>query len=289
MKSLRAQCDFGPRVPGTTAHKRCLEYFVGELRKIGYEPILQRFTARTLILKNKPVAMTNIIVRLNPEAERSALISAHWDTRCIAELDPNPNARLSPIAGANDGASGVAATLELARIFADRPTSYGLVFALFDGEDMGGPDAPEDWCLGSKEMARSLDPSWGVRLAINLDMIADRYLAFTRELYCAGACPEFADFCWGIGQEIAPKCFDGKGGENFIFDDHMPFLRLGIPSFNLIDFKYPQWHTLGDTPGRCSAESLGSSGRVVEAILRRLEHVPWDFNVGALAPSQEIY
>jgi Zn-dependent M28 family amino/carboxypeptidase len=193
-----------------------------------------------------------------------------------------------PIEGANDGASGAAVVLELARVFQEKPTTHGLVFALCDGEDLGSLKAPKDWCLGSKHLAERLEPAWGVRLAINVDMVGDRHLAFTRELYGQRACPQFSDFCWSVGQEIAPEAFGG-GSSRPVFDDHASFLRVGIPSFDLIDFDYEGWHTQGDVIERCSARSLQTAGRVVEAILRRLETENWAFCVGPLPADMNRY
>ncbi|OPZ23040.1 MAG: Aminopeptidase YwaD precursor [candidate division BRC1 bacterium ADurb.BinA364] len=288
MAHLQAQCAFGPRVPGTRAHEQAARYFVEQFQALGLQPLEQRFTARPALLNRRETRMVNILARLGEDGAPSVAITAHWDSRPIAEFDPSPSLRSTPISGANDGASGAAVVLELARVFSDRPTTVGLLFALVDGEDLGTTTWPKEYCLGSKYLAPRLKPEWNVRLAINLDMVGDRNLHYTLERYGAQASPDFHAFCWGIGREIAPAAFTGRD-ERGIFDDHVIFLRAGIPAFNLIDFDYPYWHTQDDTPMRCSAESLETSGKVAESIVRRLETVPWDFSVGSLPPETDRY
>lgn len=277
MDLLKAQCALGPRVPGTASHQKASLYLIEKMRAVGLDPQVQRFRANPRLI-GKSVQMMNIAGRMNP-GQRAIVLSAHWDSRPVADKDLDAALRQAPISGANDGGSGVAVVLELARVFAQRPPECGLVFLLVDGEDLGAPNAPEEWCLGSKRFVASLDPAWNVQLAINIDMVGDAQLAFTRELYSKEMAPEFEALCWGIGRELYPQMFVGTDARR-VTDDHIPFLRAGIPGFNLIDLSYPYWHTTQDTPDKCSAASLQAAGRSVEAMVRRLDAMNWAFMVG---------
>ncbi|MCX7015366.1 MAG: M28 family peptidase, partial [Candidatus Sumerlaeota bacterium] len=243
---LKAQCALGPRVPGTRAHDQAAALFVSTFRQAGWETTVQAFAARPTLLDNRQVTLENIVARLPESRGPSAIVTAHWDSRPIADMERDPSRARQPIDGANDGASGAAVVLELARALHDRPTSYGLVLALCDGEDLGSAQAPKDWCLGSKYLAARLAPEWDVQLAINVDMVGDRRLNYTREDYGMQAAPEFNQFCRTVGAEVAPGAFAAEQRRP-VFDDHASFLRARIPAVDLIDFDYPPWHTLGDT------------------------------------------
>lgn len=276
MELLEAQCAMGPRVPGTAAHKKAAQYFGEQFKALGLEPQVQRFKPTASLLGSEPVEMFNIAARLNP-GQPAIVLSAHWDTRPIAEMDPDASQRNEPIMGANDGASGVAVVLELARVFTQAPPGCSLVFVLFDGEDLGSRWRSDEWCLGSKRFVPALDPDWNVNMAINVDLVGDQDLAFTREQFAAAACPEFESLCWNTARELYPGAFIGTDRRKII-DDHLAFLQAGIPAFNLIDIDYAYWHTTADTVDKCSADSLQVSGRAVEAMVRRLEAaMPWEF------------
>ncbi len=277
MEKLRAQCAFGPRVPGTIAHQKAAQYLVEQLQVVGLKPEVQRFKASPALLNGKTVEMMNIAGRLNP-GQRAIVISAHWDTRPIADKDLSAPLRHEAIMGANDGASGVAVVLELARVLALAPPKCSVVFVLLDGEDLGADFARNEWCLGSKRFVSSLDPAWNVQLAINIDMVGDSSLSFTREQYAAKAAPEYEQLCWNIGQSRFPESFIGLDKRR-VLDDHIPFLRAQIPAFNLIDLDYPYWHTTLDTTDKCSPASLQTAGRAVEAMIRHLDTIEWPFSV----------
>ncbi len=281
---LRRQCEFGPRAPGMPSREKAIEFYIETFRDAGLQPVRQEFVARPQLIGGQPVPLVNIIAALGPVAKGSVIVSAHWDTRPVGEKDPNPIMAMEPIIGANDGASGVAVVLELARIFAEKPLEYGLVFALLDGEDLGGAGIQDEWCLGSKYLAGHLDPGWNVKMAVNIDMVGDRDQAFTQETYGEKIAPEFNEFCWAAAASTAPLEFLGMDRRN-VLDDHISFLRAGIPAFNLIDMSYPHWHTQADTVDKCSAKSLRVAGRAVEAILLDLQGKPWDFSVGPLPHS----
>ncbi len=277
---LKNQCAFGPRVPGSGAHDAAMKYMMNAFTALGLQPRTQDFQAAPTLMNHKPVSMHNILARQG-NASRTLILSAHWDCRPVADQESDDSMRATPIMGANDGASGVAVVLELARVFSQQPIKASILYALWDGEDLGSKDAPTQWCLGSKYFASTLDSSQNVKLVINIDMVGDNSLSFTRERYSMAACPEFESFCWKAGQGIAPQAFTDSDRRS-VMDDHIPFLRIGIPSFDLIDLNYPPWHTTADTVDKCSPASLQIAGRSVEAMVRALDKTSWNFTAGTL-------
>ena len=174
---LQKQVDFGPRVPLTKGHDAALEWLVAELEKSAGENNVRR-QAFSMPLSGKRVAMTNIIAQFNPTAKKQVLLCAHWDTRPTADQEIDPEKKKQPIPGANDGASGVAVLLELARQFALKSPAVGVQIVLFDGEDYGPGD--DRMYLGAKYYARRParpKPAY----AILIDMIGDKDLQLWRE------------------------------------------------------------------------------------------------------------
>lgn len=187
------------------------------------------------------------------------MLSAHWDTRPVADRERDPVRRRMPIVGANDGASGVAVLLELARLFRQQRPRVGVIFAFFDGEDAGTDKG--GYCLGSQYLADHLPAALRFEKGINLDMVGDRDLNIPLESYSWQLARPLALEIWKVGSLLYPEIFRAVRGRE-VFDDHVPFLKREIPYVNLIDFDYPYWHTLEDTEDKCSAASLERVGRV---------------------------
>ena len=140
---LLTQCDFGPRNPGSKGYYACLDFMVKEFEKYADEVILQEFSYKDPRIRKKTHELTNVIARFNPNAQFQTMISCHWDTRPVADMEDNREDRNQPIIGANDGASGVAVILELARILGENLPQIGVNLVMFDGEDMGIPGENE--------------------------------------------------------------------------------------------------------------------------------------------------
>ncbi len=257
MGYLQQQCDFGPRPPGSTNLSSCREYIVSTLGSFGWDVRLQNFTYRG-------VACANIIARGSPDAANiSIVLGAHYDTRPVADQDPDPANRQHPILGANDGASGVAVLLELARVLPVAARQYvELVF--FDAEDSGGVNGWE-WIVGSTYYVGQLDDERraGLHAMILLDMVGDSSAQFLRE---RSSTRTLQDNLWSIAAELgySSTFIDSFGA--YVIDDHTPFLDAGMPAVDIIQNNPfpPYWHTLADTPDKCSASSLERVGSVVE-------------------------
>ena len=272
---LVAQCDFGPRNPGSDGYYACLDYLITELDQSANEIILQDFSYQERRY-NKQYNLENIIARFNPDSEFQTVISAHWDTRPWADQEDLRQDRDQPIIGANDGASGVAILLELAKIMGENPPPIGVNLVFFDGEDQGVPGENETYCQGSRFFAKNL-PIPRPDEAINLDMVGDKQLVLPIERYSLEYHPKLVRHLWDRAKDMGLDAFIGRV-DYAIYDDHIPLNEIaGIPSIDIIDFKYPNsyanfWHTLNDIPENCSEESLGQVGALmVDYIYNREE------------------
>ncbi|NUN69979.1 MAG: M28 family peptidase [Bacteroidetes bacterium] len=263
---LKAQTDFGPRNPNSPGHRACMAYLENELKRFTADVTLQRFTHKGY---NETLQLANVIARFNPGAATRVLLVAHWDTRPRAEEDPDPAARNRPILGANDGASGVAVLLELARMFKENPPPIGVDILLTDGEDYG--DAQKDgnndlYFLGARHFARTKPASYTPQYGILLDMVGDRDLQLPLEQNSMRFAPQLMDIVWSTAEENGITQFIRVPGEA-ISDDHLPLNEAGIPTIDIIDFQYPYWHTQQDTPDKCSPQSLAAVGTVVADVI----------------------
>ncbi|MGB8657657.1 MAG: M28 family peptidase [Candidatus Zixiibacteriota bacterium] len=263
---LEEQCRFGPRCPGSEGHEKARKYLLDKLSEQTNFTKTQDFVyfdqERSVKLE-----LTNIIASFYPDKKRRVLLCAHWDTRPFADQDPDKGLRTKPIPGADDGASGVAVLLEIARVISQKEPACGVDLVLFDGEDWGSEGNLDKYCLGSKHFAGILGdyrPQYGILL----DMVGDRDLTVYREGYSSKYAKDLVDLVWSQASSLGLSCFKDST-KQFIYDDHLPLLGAGIPCIDLIDFDYPYWHTTSDTPDKCSPESLQKIGDLLIRILYR--------------------
>lgn len=261
---LTRQLEFGPRIPGRRGHSECAKWIEQQLRSHSDAAEVQEFRG-TVLGSPDTVTMMNIIARYNPGDKDRIMISAHWDTRPHADLDPDSSLWRNPVPGANDGASGVAVLLELARLLDSLPPPGGVDLVFFDGEDGGDYGSnPGRWCQGSFHFANNLRARY--IWAINVDMVGDRDLHLPIEGNSFRLAPELCDRVWTTAAELQEPAFVRVRGHD-VFDDHMPLLMKGIPAIDIIDFDYPHWHTTHDTVDKCAPHSLASVGRVLVAMI----------------------
>ncbi len=244
---VQTQVDFGPRIPGTEGHDQARKWIQSELESAGWIVEVQE-TERM----GHPIF--NIVAKRNDEPPQ-IILGAHYDTRKIADHDPKPTNLNKPVPGANDGASGVAVLLELARSLPEDTVPVWLVF--FDTEDNGRIEG-WDWILGSRAFVE--ENALRTEAVVVVDMIGDADLNIYLERNSNVA----------IRTEIWSTAAGLGYGDKFIneekysmLDDHTPFLEAGIPAVDIIDFDYPYWHTTQDTPDKVSAESLGVIGNTL--------------------------
>ncbi len=251
-QDLLFQTSLGPRIPGTEGHQQIQDWLVKELSEAGW--IVERQVAEI-----EGFQVTNILAYREQQAPY-ILLGAHYDTRIWADHDPDQSLREQPVPGANDGASGVAVLVELARILPEElPLPVRLVF--FDAEDNGGI-GEWDWILGSRAFARDLQEI--PEAVIIVDMVGDEDLGL---YYEGNSSPSIRDQIWDMAAVIGYGDVFLPQEKYSMLDDHTPFLEAGIPAVDIIDFDYPYWHTTQDTADKVSAESLQAVGETLAAWL----------------------
>lgn len=241
------QVEMGPRYPGSDGHRQVQIWIQSTLDEYGWRTSLQTF-------EKDGVVLLNIDARRDSDAPQ-ILLGAHYDTRPLADQDDtSPDA---PVPGANDGASGVAVLLELARVLPtwSRGCQPGLVF--FDAEDSGGLSG-WDWHEGADFYVENLTQL--PEAVVIIDMIGDRDLQI---FFDRNSNEELSNRIWERARALGYEAFIPEFKYAMV-DDHTPFRLEGVPSALLIDFDYPYWHTTEDTIDKLSADSLEAVGRTVQ-------------------------
>ncbi len=263
---LEGQCQLGPRNPGSEGHQKGLEYIVDVVTPLADSVILQSIPYLNPY-DGAMLKLTNIIAQFRPQDKYRIWIAAHWDTRPWADKDKNPENRKTPILGANDGASGVAILLELAHHFSEQIPPVGVDLIFFDGEDMGMTGDLENFFNGSRYLAQHI-PTKIPEYCILIDMVGDKELRIPMEKNSLIQAGDLVKELWELAQDLGFFQFVSVIGPA-IADDHLIlFEGGGIPTIDIIDFDYPNrwenyWHTLEDTPDKCSSESLYIVGMVL--------------------------
>ncbi len=244
------QCDLGYRIPGTEPHTQAGNMIIDQLEGLGWQVREQAFPYMGISVRN--------ILAWRGDGP-AVLLGAHYDTRRAADQE-DPSV---PVMGANDGASGVAVLLELARVLDVTGAGRRVYLAFFDAEDSGQLDG-WDWIVGSSYMAAHWGETGETPLGamILVDMIGDRDL---QVYYEGNSDPEIRAQIWGVAASFGYQDRIIPRMGYTMLDDHIPFARQGIPAVDLIDFDYPYWHTTQDTPDKVSAASLEVIGRTLEA------------------------
>jgi glutaminyl-peptide cyclotransferase len=241
-----AQVNLGPRIPGSTAHDQIIAYIQSELEKAGWNSQVQ-------VTNWLGFSVQNIIASRSKSAP-SIIIGAHYDTRIQADQEPGPR-RNMPVPGANDGASGVAVLLELARSLPANTIPVWLVF--FDAEDNGGLDNRQ-WIMGSKAFVSLMTVK--PNAVVIVDMVGDVNLNIYEE---RNSDPVLTAEIWGEAAKLGFSNDFISTPKYDMIDDHTPFLEAGIPAVDIIDFDYPYWHTTGDTIDKVSYTSLQAVGKTL--------------------------
>jgi Zn-dependent M28 family amino/carboxypeptidase len=271
---IETQVEFGIRHMNSPGHEACKTWLGAKLKFYGFELIEQEFTARAY--DGQTLNGTNIIGRHNPDVRERILLCAHYDTRQMAEkdsLDPD-----TPIDGADDGASGVAVTLEIARQIAINPIPMGVDIIFFDAEDHGanGPDNDYTWGLGSQYWSRNLhEKSYAVKYGILLDMVGARNATFPKEGFSMRSAPHVVNKIWALARQIGRQQYFVDRETGFITDDHRFIIEnAGIPMVDIIhvnaDGKFgSHHHTHADNLDIIDKRTLEAVGQVVLAVICR--------------------
>ncbi len=278
MRTIQAQCDLGPRVPGTAAWKACGDSLVAWFSALGLTVTEQ--TATVSLYDGKEVPCRNIIARLNPDNQDRFLLCTHWDSRPWADNDNKEANHKTPVPAANDGASGVAVMLELARILSAADSiETGIDFVCFDVEDAGRPQWDEEdngeesgWCLGSKVWAdEAFRQNYRARFGILFDMVGGRGSTFSREGYSLHFAQPVVDMLWHIAHQIGYGHYFPLTEGGYITDDHVNVNQIArVPCVDIVPYHTdgpssfgPTWHTLSDTPENIDPNVLEAVGQSV--------------------------
>lgn len=262
-KKIEEQCDIGFRYPGTEEIKVLRKYIISEMEAVGAQIETQDYIVE---IDSVEIDGQNITASFYPRKSRRILLGAHYDTRPWADKDADSLNHSKPVMGANDGGSGVAVLFEIGRILSNfEPLQYGIDLVFFDLEDMGSYGNDESWCLGSKYYAENFEGEKPEK-AIVVDMIGDKDLAINMEFFSYNNSPALVNEVWDIAQDLGFTEFKSKI-VGAIIDDHYSLIKEGFNAIDIIDFDYPVWHTINDTPEHCSSHSLYVVGQTLVTLI----------------------
>lgn len=278
---LQQLCKIGSRTTGTAGMINQQKLLKDHFEKLGGKVVWQSFTHKHP-LNNAPVEVKNMIVQWRPELKERVLLCSHYDTRPLPDRDPkNPKGLF---VGANDGGSSTALLMELGHAMPNLKINVGVDFVFFDAEELvyTAPNGSSlgDFFIGSTYFAQRLvdEPSDQVyRSGILMDMIGDKDLQIYWEEVGFQNAPTVAREVWEIAKQLGIKEFVPKVVHS-VRDDHLPLIQIArIPVIDIIDFDYPTvasrtrsyWHTMADTPDKCSGDSITKVATVVMEWLKR--------------------
>ncbi len=277
-----AQCDFGPRVMNSEAHERCGEWIAGRFEAYGMTVTRQKAVLRGY--DGTPLKSTNIIASHKPERKERVMICAHWDTRPWADNDPDSANYRKPVLGANDGASGVAVMLEVARLLSSADSlSVGVDFVCFDAEDWGVPswsdvrDDGNSFALGAQYWAANPHvKGYKPRFGVLLDMVGGQGARFYREAFSMQYAPGVVEKVWDAAELLGFGSYFPVENGGMISDDHVPVNQIaGIPTIDIVPY-YPEceassfgptWHTVHDDMSHIDRNTLQAVGQTVIQVL----------------------
>lgn len=269
---VERQLAFGNRIPGSKGWEQCAAWLAAQMRRWCDTVIVQDFKAT--LWDGKTVPGKNIIASLNLKADRRVLLAAHWDSRSWADHDRNDNLQHSPVPGANDGASGVAALMEMARVMSTMPPSVGVDIIFFDVEDQGAPEWSEvydqdTWCKGSQYWAQNRHvPFYSAVYGVLFDMVGTQHPRFTKEQISRSFAPGLTDKLWRAAAALGYGHVFVNQETDPILDDHYYVNSLaGIPMVDIVQNSpgisfFEHWHTTTDDLNAVNADALRTVAEV---------------------------
>ena len=271
------QLAFGPRVPGTKEHKQCAQYLTSKMQQWADTVYVQDFN--TTLWDNSTVKGYNIIASFDLGNQNRVLLAAHWDSRAYADHDPNPDNHRKPILGANDGASGVAVLMEMARNMKVKRPDVGVDIIFFDVEDQGIPEFESDyrdntWCLGSQHWAKTPHTMfYRAKYGILLDMVGNANPRYTKEEVSRTFAPGLVEKVWNVANQLGYGTSFVNQNTPAILDDHLYVNQIiQIPMIDIVQNQegvsfFEHWHTINDNLDVIDKDALKQVAHVVYTIL----------------------
>lgn len=262
------------RTPGTQGREDCVKYFVSKFQEI--DPLIN-YTLHNFTIHS--IDCQNVLFTMNENFTNIIILGAHYDSRARATKDSvNQN---SPVPGANDGASGSAVLIELAKVLYNRRQnlSVQIWFLFFDAEDQGYDYSHGilgwNWCEGSTKFVQDIENFYNSSeehfdAMVLLDMVGGDNLRFISEQYSTSS---LLNELFETGRQLGyTSAFPSDPIINSITDDHVPFVNYGIPSADLIinfwdNPAWPYHHTTEDDMSHISNYSLAVTGKTVEQFI----------------------
>ena len=272
---VKAQLDFGARVPGTEAARKTGDWIVAQMRTRADTVIEQRWTHVTA--KGDTLPLRNIFARFRPQASTRILYVTHWDSRPVSDQAQDPAKRSLPVPGANDGASGVGLFIALGDVLKKTPPTVGVDLLFVDGEDYGTFGPPDvDVLIGSTYFAEHLPAGYQPIFGVLFDMIGDADLSIPQESNSVTRAPEVVSRVWDTAAKLGYQRYFPPTVGYAVTDDHIPLLDKGLRVIDVIDLDYlgppgsgkPNYHhTPEDTLDKVSAQSLKVVGDVAYSLI----------------------
>jgi glutaminyl-peptide cyclotransferase len=270
---VKAQVDFGPRIPGTKAHAQCADYLVSKLKSFGFTVTVQNGTIKTF--DQKQFILKNIIAQFNPAAQNRIMLCSHWDTRPFADEDTKDPDK--PFDSANDGPSGVGTALEIARQINISHPSIGVDIIYFDLEDYGTSGNNDSWCLGSQYWSQNILPSnYYAKFGILMDMVGGANAIFPKESMSVDFNSDVVDKVWNIANEAGYGNYFMSQKRQFVgVDDHVYVNRAGIPCIDIIEYNQASGgfgdyhHTHKDNMSLIDKNTLKAVGQTLLEVIYR--------------------
>lgn len=272
---VKAQLDFGARVPGTEAARKTGDWIVAQMRTRADTVIEQRWTHVTA--KGDTLPLRNIFARFRPQASTRILYVTHWDSRPVSDQAQDPAKRSLPVPGANDGASGVGLFIALGDVLKKTPPTVGVDLLFVDGEDYGTFGPPDvDVLIGSTYFAEHLPAGYQPIFGVLFDMIGDADLSIPQESNSVSRAPEVVSRVWDTAAKLGYQRYFPPTVGYAVTDDHIPLLDKGLRVIDVIDLDYlgppgsgkPNYHhTPEDTLDKVSAQSLKVVGDVAYSLI----------------------
>ena len=277
----QAQCDFGPRTMNSKAHDDCEQWIISKFKGFGLEVVPQKAVLKGY--DGTSLKSTNIIASYRPDIKDRILLCAHWDSRPWADNDPDEANHKTPVMAANDGASGVAVMLEVARLISKDTLQMGVDFICFDAEDWGVPqwsDADYDgdsWALGAQYWSTNLHKKgYKARFGILLDMVGGQGAQFYKEPFSVQNASNIVEKVWRAAQIVGyGSMFPTQMGTG-VTDDHVPVnTKAKIPTIDIIPY-YPNceqssfgptWHTINDDMEHIDKNTLQAVGQTLIQVI----------------------